>query len=61
MDAMILAKCIRSSVSVAVCRIVVRIVRSWLPRFFAAVPNALGGCAKRADYIAVASSLSPPK
>ncbi|MGH7239797.1 MAG: hypothetical protein ACREHG_06980 [Candidatus Saccharimonadales bacterium] len=60
MDAMIFATCIRASVAIATCRTIIRIVRSWLPQLVATALIALGGCAKRADYIAVASSLSPP-
>lgn len=61
MDAMIFAKCVEATAVVAICRTVVRVIRSWFPRIFAIAQSALGGHAKQAHYIAVASSLSPPK
>ena len=61
MDAMIFAECIQAGVTVAVCRTILRVARSWFPRFIVAAHNPLGGCAKLADYVAVASSLSPPQ
>ena len=61
MDAAIFPECVRATVSVAVCKTILRVVRSWFPRLFVAAHNPLGGCAKLADYVAVASSLSPPQ
>ena len=61
MDAMIFATCVRATTAVAVCKNVIRIVRSWLSNLFVAAHSPLGGSAKLADYVAVASSLSPPK
>ena len=61
MDAMIFATCVKASVAVATSKTVIRIVRSWLSNLFVTAPSPLGGSAKLADYVAVASSLSPPK
>jgi hypothetical protein len=61
MDAMIFAVCVKARVAVATCRTIFRVVRSWPPKLFATVRGPLGGSAKLADYVAVASSLSPPK
>ena len=61
MDAMIFAVCVKATASVAVCKTIIRSVRSWLSNLFVTTHSPLGGSAKLADYVAVASSLSPPK
>jgi len=61
MSATIFAKCVKAVANVAASRRVSRVVRSLFLRLIAPVRNPLGGYAKRADYIAVASSLSPPQ
>lgn len=60
-NAMVFATCVRATAAVSVCRTIVRAIRNWSRLLLAPVLVPLGGFAKRADYIAVASSLSPPK
>lgn len=59
MSVTVFAQCVRAVARVAICRVIGRAVaRIVLKLALACLP--LGGSAKRADYIAIASSLSPP-
>jgi len=60
-NATVFATCVRATAAVATGSRIIRAVRSWFHLLPAPVCNPLGGFAKLADYIAVASSLSPPK
>ncbi len=57
----VFAECVKATAAVAVCVRIFRTVREWFRPLLALAYAPLGGHAKRADYIAIASSLSPPK
>jgi hypothetical protein len=60
-NATVFAGCVQASAVVTACRALARAVRV-VSRLLPALAHfPLGGFAKRADYIAIASSLSPPE
>ncbi len=59
MSVTVFARCVHATIKIASCRRVIRTVRNWISLLPAPAHIPLGGSAKHADYVAVASSLSP--